>query len=842
MQLILAALIPVLLTPIIYWAKSKTKLGKINPIFLQVIIGVCFGLSAVFATEVGSINFMGAIINVRDAGPAVAGLIFGPVAGLTAGAIGAFDRSVIATFILGNGGYTVWACTISVFLAGLIGGLFHKWLFDERKPYLLHCSVFIMVLEVCHMWLIALFHLWDLEQAIFIMNRAFLPVLIINTLSVIFAVLIVSIQDLRYRKSDIKKILKTKKFFLTYKLYYTFQFWLIIVFISAFIISSIIVVVVFNIASFNESYAILNAHYDSFVSTAEENSKSKNVNFLTELQVYADEWSDDFSYKIAIFDEHNIPVNSNKELAADFDLIKKHPQHELIFIEGVSNSYVVYYGVEGNITVVLYAYEMYELFIAYLGQAVAIGFQILIFSIVLIVVFILIKRLVRDNLDSINKSLKEIAEGNLEETVNIDNYEEFTMLSNSINETVGTLKGYINAESERYKDDLIMAQQIQLSALPNVFPPFPNIDEIDIYAKYRSAKEVGGDFYDYYFVDDDNLCFLVADVSGKGIPAAMFMMRAKTAIKDFAVKYKDAAQTLDATNNYLCANNKTEIFVTCWLCFINIRTGHIQFASAGHNPPVLIDTKNKTAKFLKSKISLVLGGIEDVKYKNEESEMEVEQKLILYTDGITEAHNFDNKLYGNDKLLEFSRKVSKRDSQTICEELFKSTDSFIGEKEQFDDMTCICLHYRGKQAIKQGGIFKTEVSVYSVIDNVAKVFSVAEELFIKADVPLKIINQCNVATDEIFSNIVNYGYGENRNYVTVKIKIDKTKEKNLLKMLFIDSAKKFNPLDVSTPDITLKAEDRQIGGLGIFVVRNMMDEVYYEYKNSCNCLSFIKYF
>lgn len=333
-----------------------------------------------------------------------------------------------------------------------------------------------------------------------------------------------------------------------------------LIIISAFVVNSIIVVVVFNIASFNESYMKFRDSCNSFCQVVEQNHWTGSKK---EILDYADDLSSDFVYKISVLDNDYNILNKTKDIEPFIGEIIDKPQNELLHIGNDAASYIVFFRQVDNYYLVLYSYEMYENFLAYLGNAVTLGFQILIFTVVLIVVFILLKRLVYNNLMSVNSSLENITQGNLEEKISVDSHEEFKMLSRSINVTVGALKKHIDAEAERYKEDLIMAQQIQLSALPDVFPPFPDRQSIDIYAKYRSAKEVGGDFYDYYFVDKNLLCFLIADVTGKGIPAAMFMMRAKTAIKVFAEKYKDAAKTLKAANVYLCDNNKAELFVTC---------------------------------------------------------------------------------------------------------------------------------------------------------------------------------------------------------------------------------------------------------------------------------------
>ena len=301
--------------------------------------------------------------------------------------------------------------------------------------------------------------------------------------------------------------------------------------------------------------------------------------------------------------------------------------------------------------------------------------------------------MISDNLSQINKSLDKLSQGEFDEELEDSNLEQFSELSHKINTTVGSLKEEIEKEATKYNADFEMAHEIQLSALPNVFPAFPDHPEIDVYAKYRSAKEVGGDFYDYYYVGKNKICFVIADVSGKGIPAAMFMMRAKSAIQMFARNTKNPARTLYETNNYLCDNNIADMFVTAWVGILDLDSGKLTYASAGHNPPIVVDSQKADCHMLQQTVSLVLGGMPNVKYKNNEGTFEPGQVLFLYTDGVTEANNSKGDLYGEVNLMRYLKSVSKEAVKDICEDALGDVDKFVGKAEQFDDITILAIKY-----------------------------------------------------------------------------------------------------------------------------------------------------
>lgn len=322
--------------------------------------------------------------------------------------------------------------------------------------------------------------------------------------------------------------------------------------------------------------------------------------------------------------------------------------------------------------------------------------QIVIFGALFVLIYFLVRKLVVKNIHKVNASLSAITEGKLDTVVDVRSHVEFDSLSNDINATVDTLKRYIKEAEERIDAELAFAKAIQHSALPSVFPPYPNRKEFEIYATMHTAKEVGGDFYDFYFVDEDNLAFLIADVSGKGIPAAMFMMQSKTIIKSCAESGMSVEQVFTVANEKLCEGNDAGMFVTAWMGILNTKTGKVLFANAGHNPP-LVKHADGTYEYLKSRAGFVLAGMEGVRYRKNEVELAPGDAIYLYTDGVTEATDINNALYGEERLHTVLEKLKDAAPQVICDEVKRDVDAFVGEAPQFDDITMLALKYNGQE-------------------------------------------------------------------------------------------------------------------------------------------------
>lgn len=323
--------------------------------------------------------------------------------------------------------------------------------------------------------------------------------------------------------------------------------------------------------------------------------------------------------------------------------------------------------------------------------------EFVVFGMLFIVVYFLIKKLVVDNMVKINKSLAMITGGNLDTVVNVRTNEEFASLSDDINSTVVTLKHYIAEAAARIDRELEFARSIQHSAIPSVFPPYPGHSEFDIYATMDTAKEVGGDFYDFYFVGENRLGFLIADVSGKGIPAAMFMMTAKTIIKGYAESGKPVDEVFTTANEKLCESNDAGMFVTAWMGVLDTVTGKVEFANAGHNPP-LVRHAGGGFEYLRSKPGFILAGMDGIKYRKNEFTLAPGDEIYLYTDGVTEATDSENNLYGEERLLALLNSMGDLSGEEICRAVKADIDAFVGDAPQFDDITMLYLKYNGGDA------------------------------------------------------------------------------------------------------------------------------------------------
>jgi serine phosphatase RsbU (regulator of sigma subunit)/anti-sigma regulatory factor (Ser/Thr protein kinase) len=479
-----------------------------------------------------------------------------------------------------------------------------------------------------------------------------------------------------------------------------------------------------------------------------------------------------------------------------------------------------------NNFVVLVAMTEEEVFFTKKASVYMLAFmETIVFAIFFATIFVLVKVLVVKNIRKINTSLSQITDGDLNVTVDVRDNEEFASLSDDINSTVTTLKHYIDEAAARFDKDLEIAKQIQQSALPSVFPPYPNRKDFSIYASMNAAKEVGGDFYDFYLVDENHLAFVVADVSGKGIPGAMFMMTSKTLIKSFAESGLPVHEVLTNVNTQLCQNNEAGMFVTAWMGILDLQTGLIKFANAGHNPP-LVKHKDGSYEFLKGKVNFVLAGMDMVKYKEQELQLQPGDEIYLYTDGVTEAHNSNNELFGENRLLESLNSTKGMSVEDICKKVKEDVDAFVCDAEQFDDITMLCVQLN--EIDSYNGI--TVVPSMETVPQVAEFMETEMEKF---EISPKISMKMLIAIDEIYSNIVRYS-GATEAIVSIK------KSDNTLKLQFKDNGKPYNPLDSKEPDITASAEDRSIGGLGIFMVKKMLDKVEYKYVDNYNILTLTK--
>ena len=455
--------------------------------------------------------------------------------------------------------------------------------------------------------------------------------------------------------------------------------------------------------------------------------------------------------------------------------------------------------------------------------------MILIFAALFIFIYFLVKKVIINNLQKINGTLSEITGGNLNVKVDVRSNAEFSSLSDDINSTVSTLKKYIAEAAARIDKELEYAKQIQLSALPS---DFPDTEDYSVFAQMIAAKEVGGDFYDFYSFDDNTVFFLAADVSGKGIPAAMFMMTAKTIIKDLAERGLSVDEIFTLANEKLCENNESGMFVTAWIGRFDLSTGKLCFANAGHNPPVIVHA-NGECEYLRSRPGFVLAGMEGIKYRENEITLNKGDRIFLYTDGVTEATDINEALYGEDRLQTYIDKNRNFKSEELLSGLKKDIDTFVGEAPQFDDITMLVFDYKKKE----GDSVKEKIFP-ATTDALPEVMAFTEECLESFECPMKSSMTICVAVEEIFVNIANYAYGDKSGNATLSFGFDENER--LMTLVVKDNGTPFNPLEKAEPDITLSADEREIGGLGIFITKKTMDTVSYSYENGQNILTMTK--
>ncbi|MBR0407521.1 MAG: SpoIIE family protein phosphatase [Clostridia bacterium] len=311
------------------------------------------------------------------------------------------------------------------------------------------------------------------------------------------------------------------------------------------------------------------------------------------------------------------------------------------------------------------------------------------------------KRIVKP-LNTITKRISQLSEGDLEFKMEDayrtgDEVEELAQSFASLShKTVEYMEKVVQvtAEKERIGAELSLATQIQAAMLPHIVPAFPDRTDFDIIGSMDPAKEVGGDFYDYFLIDDDHLGMVIADVSGKGVPAALFMMASKIILQSIAMMGHSPAKILERTNEAICSNNEAQMFVTVWLGILELSTGKLTCANAGHEYPVF-KRPDGNYELYKDRHGFVIGGMEGVKYKEYEVQLEPGAKLFVYTDGVPEATNTDKELFGTDRMMAALNAEPDASPQEVLKNVRAHVDAFVKDAEQFDDLTMLCLEYKG---------------------------------------------------------------------------------------------------------------------------------------------------
>ncbi|MCF0142436.1 MAG: SpoIIE family protein phosphatase [Parasporobacterium sp.] len=711
-----------ILTVLFYILEEKTAFGRLDYKWRQLIIGIAFGIITCMATEFGE-QIPGAVINARDAAPLSASLVFGGPSGIIAGIIGAVYRlfwgasfsQVFSAEWLGvlfavgtPGAFTRLACTIGTFCAGLFGAIVRKTVFENKRTSWYYGLIVGFTVEVFHIFLVFIFRLNMLQEAFDVVKATTLPMVAANALTTMASVGV--IQLITYlRKSPEEKKQKVQK-----TLSKSFQLFLFICVAVSFAVTMLVTALIQNKLALRQTTDLLQKNLNDIHLKIEQDGSigefiledflwhvGNGGGILMGVISYDEEDPEEFSVVVFRSDErynqeniiYSKDVNLKTVKGVSSDLI----QMDLILDDEVVPVYAMSELYEEDFIAVISFIPVAE---ANLFKSVSLWltmfFEILLFAAMFVMLVILIRSLIVNNLNKINGKLNEITNGDLTAVADVRSHSEFSLLSDNINTTVDTLNRYIDEAERRIDEELKFAKAIQHSALPSVFPPYPNMRHFDIYATMDTAKQVGGDFYDFYFAGDRKFAFLIADVSGKGIPAAMFMMTAKTMIKSYAESGIPVDEVFTKANEKLCETNEAGMFVTAFMCIIDIVTGEVEYANAGHNPP-LIYRNGQEFSYFSSKPNLVLAGMEGVKYRRGTFKMEPGDVFYMYTDGVTEAINTETELYGEERLLAAANELKGAHPSEICHKIKESVDRFSGEAEQFDDITMLAFIYKGEE-------------------------------------------------------------------------------------------------------------------------------------------------
>lgn len=423
-----------------------------------------------------------------------------------------------------------------------------------------------------------------------------------------------------------------------------------------------------------------------------------------------------------VFDSSGVPLGDTDPVSSYFDevwecytkgtkpdnyMVRHSPRYGYL-----TSSMLPVIDSEGNIVALLFVDVWMKVILSTLRGYIL---KMILFSLGILAVFSVIywffmRRYFIGPLMRIRKNVSEFARNDtvtstrLEDIRTKDEIEDLAvsirLMENDIVKYIDNIRT-ITAEKERIGAELNVATQIQADMLPRIFPAFPDRKEFDIYATMTPAKEVGGDFYDFFLIDHDHLGLVMADVSGKGVPAALFMVIAKTLIKNRAQMGGGPAEILRFVNDQLCEGNEAELFVTVWLAILNVKTGRGLAANAGHEHPA-IRRAGGQYELVVYRHSPAVAAMEGMRFREHEFELYPGDSLFVYTDGVPEATNAENELFGTDRMLNALNRDPDADVNTLLRNVRQDLDAFVGSAPQFDDITMLGMHFTGETGESEG--------------------------------------------------------------------------------------------------------------------------------------------
>lgn len=440
-----------------------------------------------------------------------------------------------------------------------------------------------------------------------------------------------------------------------------------------------------------------------------------------------------------------------------------------------------------------------------------------LFAVIFWMVSHLVKRLVINDVYRVNEDLQKITSGNLDVVLNERTTPEFGLLSDGINKTVQSLKAAISAAAGRIDAELEFARAIQCSSLPSVFPAYPEREDFDIFAVMRAAKVVGGDFYDFYLRDKNQLVIVVADVADKGIGAALFMMTAKTLIKSLAESGLSPAEIFTQANKRITAHNDQDIFLTAFLAVLDLTTGRMICANAGHEHPLIFRRAEGRHAWLEAGHGLPLGAMPNSRYREQTFQIAPGDRLLLYTDGVSEAENSRGERFGLSGIENAVLGTERMDAEQTVQALLRRVDDFAAGVEQADDITILALEFTG--------LAWDELLITADDAHLETLLAFLEEKLKVAQCPAATLPMLLVTAEEVFANIAHYAYAPDQGTVLVRCRMRSGPFQAV--MQFQDTGRPFNPLHQPDPDTGLPAEQRREGGLGIAMMRKIMSRMEY---------------
>ena len=435
-----------------------------------------------------------------------------------------------------------------------------------------------------------------------------------------------------------------------------------------------------------------------------------------------------------------------------------------------------------------------------------------------------------------SRSAREIARGNFDaELPHIDTQDEMLELSNSFSFMRRELVGYMNelqaaaSRKERIESELRIARDIQMGMLPKTFPPFPERGDIDLYALLRPAREVGGDFYDF-FIEGDKLYFAVGDVSGKGVPASLFMAVTRSLFRSASALYDDPAQIVHTMNSSISETNDANMFVTLFAGVLNLATGDLCYCNAGHNPPVVMP-EGEVPSLMKVSPHIPVGLFGDFCFRTERVALTDGMTLLLYTDGLTEAENRNEEPYRDSRLLHILKECAAHPPRTLIETVVEDVDKHVDGAPRSDDLTVLAIRYNSSDR------FDRTLTLRNDLSEIALLSRFVEDTGEALSLPLGLVIKLNLALEEAVNNVISYAYPQGESgEITVVAKCDG----DILSFTVTDEGREFDPTQRAEADITSSAAERPIGGLGIHLIKNIMDEVEYCRSEEKNILTLKK--